>query len=477
MGKNIYIVIAILFTSVSCKTIDIANKNSVEKMPEFFVHSQDTSSAEIAKWRAFFFDDNLKKLIDTALLNNYDLKATLQKLEIYKSGITLHKGIRLPEVNLNIASGVRKFGDYTMDGVGNYDTQFSTNINDKQQIPNPLPDYYLGFQSFWEIDLWGKLKSKKKAALASFIASQHGKDLIVTTLISEVATAYFELLALDNEVKILDDNIALQQAALDLVIAQKQVAKANELAVELLHAQLLNSKSTKKKVEQKLIECESRLNFLTGSYVKKNERDTLYFAQRIDTLLKVGIPTDLLKNRPDIKQAEFEIVAKNADLHAARAAFYPSLTINSALGLQSFKAFLLLETPASLAYNLFGGLVTPVVNRRKIKADLMASKAEQKIAYINYEKTLVNAFNEVYVSVKNINNTRQMYAYKNEEVEILKKSISTSTELFKAGRAGYLEIITSQKNALQSQLELTEYYKMQNIALVNLYKSIGGGWN
>ncbi|MBN8693550.1 MAG: TolC family protein [Bacteroidetes bacterium] len=477
--KSIFLFNSIVFLILvsGCKTTQLDTVSIKKHLPTMFSKDSDTVSNQPQKWQLIFFNSDLKNLIDTALKNNFDLRMALQKIEMYKAGLTLNKGIRLPEVGANASIGQRKFGDYTMDGVGNYDTQFSPNINDKQQIPNPLPDYYVGFAASWEIDLWGKLKNKKKAAAARFIASQHGRDLIITNLISEIASNYFRLLALDNEAKILADNIELQQAALDLVIAQKEAGKSNELAVEMMKAQLLSSKVIQTEVEQLILETESTINFLCGTYPKSVNRDTSYFSQHLTTTINTGIPSDLLKNRPDIKQAEAELNASNADVKSAQAAFYPSLSINSAMGLQAFNSLLLLETPASLAYNLAGGLTAPLINRRRLKSELLAAKAEQKQAYINYEKTVTNSFSEVYVALKNIKNIKTMYDLKKEEVDILKKSIATSGELYKAGRANYLEVITSQKNALQSQLELINLYNRQNIALVDLYRSIGGGWN
>jgi len=171
-----------------------------------------------------------------------------------------------------------------------------------------------------------------------------------------------------------------------------------------------------------------------------------------------------------------ELLATNADLKSAKAAFYPSLNISGFLGLQSFNALLLLEAPASLAYNAMGGLTAPLLNRRRLKADLMNAKSEQRQAYINYEKNVVNGFIEVYNALNRLNNTKQMYITKMEEVEVLKQSIFTSSELFKAGRATYMEILLAQKNALQSQIELNELNKKQGISIVNLYRALGGGW-
>lgn len=473
--KFIYLLL-VATVLTGCKTTDLTTGSWNKKIPETYIASGDSTETSLKPWRELFFDPNLVSLIDSALVHNYDLKEALQKIEFSRAGIKFTKGIRLPEVGLYGAAGQRKFGEYTMDGVGNYDTQFSPNINNKQQIPNPLPDYYVGVQASWEIDLWGKLKNKKRAAASRFIASQYGRDLIVTNLIADVSSTYFELIALDQSMQILEENIALQQEALDIVKIQKEAGKANELAVEMLQAQLLGSKTIQAETKQKLVEAESRLNFLCGSFPKAILRDTAYYTKNTLATINTGVPSSLVKNRADIRQAETRLLAHNADVRSAKAAFYPTLTINAAVGLQSFTAMLLFESPASLAYNILGGLTAPVLNRRQLKADLMASRSEQKQAYINYEKAVVNGFTEVYIAVNNIKNTNDMYSLKNEEVKMLKQSIITSSELFKAGRANYLEIILAQKNALQSQLELVDYDKRQNTAIITLYRSLGGGW-
>lgn len=475
-GNSYYLVFAFALILSGCKNLELSVDKVKSGMPRRFDISADSTSAEITNWQAEFFDPNLIAILDSALQNNFDLQIALQKVEIAKAGIKFNKGIRLPELSTGATAGQRKFGEYTMDGVGNYDTQFSPNISNKQQIPDPLPDYYVGFQASWEIDLWGKLKNKKKAAASRFIASQYGRDLIITNLVAEIATSYFELIALDNEIQIFDDNIVIQETALELALAKKQAGKASELDVEMMTAQLLSSRATRAEIQQQVLEIETKLSFLCGYYPKEIARDTSYFSRHLENKIKTGIPSDLIRNRADIRQAEYELMAANADVKSAQAAFYPSLTINSALGLQAFNSALLLEFPASIAYQVLGGLSAPLLNRRKIKADLMAGKAGQKEAYILYEKTVVSGFREVYVAINKIKNMQTITDLKKQEVFILKNSITTSSELFKAGRANYLEVLTSQKNSLMAQIELNNYYKRQNIALVELYRAIGGGW-
>ncbi len=468
--------VMLAFMIESCTVTELTTQEINNEIPKNYLSIESADSVKLLKWKEFIFDKNLITLIDSALANNFDLQIALQKIEVSRANVQLNKGVRLPDLGASASSGIRKFGEYTMDGVGNYDTQFSPNLNEKQRVPNPLPDYYLGVQTSWEIDLWGKLKNKKKSAAARFIASQHGKDLVITNLVAEISSAYFELLALDNEIQILENNIAIQEEALNIVSIQKQTGDANELAVELLRAQLLNSKSFLLEVKQSLIECESKINFLCGVYPNEILRDTSFNLERIVNSINEGIPSNLLQNRPDIKQAEMELLATNADLNSAKAAFYPSINISGFLGLQSFNALLLLEAPASLAYNAMGGLTAPLLNRRRLKADLMNAKSEQKQAYINYEKNVVNAFIEVYNSLNKLKNTKEMYNMKFEEAEVLKQSIYTSSELYKAGRATYMEILLAQKNALLAQIELNELKKRQGLSIINLYRSIGGGW-
>jgi outer membrane protein, multidrug efflux system len=474
--KIIHFVVMIMLLGACKIKQEIPQNRPLLAMPKKFINKQDSSAIDLPTIKSFFSDSTLVALIDTAFTNNFDLQMTLQKIEIARAGVRFTQGLGKPDLAANVTIGQRKFGNYTVDGVGNYDTQFSTNTNEKQQIPDPIiPDYYLGVQSSWEIDIWGKLKSQKASAAAKLLASESGKNLVVSELVALIASAYYELLILDNELDFLEENIILQERAVEITRVLKQSGQANQLGVDLLNAQLLSSKALKIEVKQEIVEAESKLNFLVGRYPQPIIRQKVAWAKVIPPKLTVGVPSRLLENRPDIKQAEYELLATNANLFTAKAAFYPSLNLTGGLGLQSFKALLWLN-PASFAMNTFGGLTAPLANRRQIIADLMASKADQKMAYINYQKTVVNSFTEVYNQLNLIQNTNDMYDLKVQEVDVLRLSINNSAELFRSGRATYLEVITAQKNALQSQIELINLKKRQYNAIIGLYKSLGGGW-
>lgn len=468
----------------SCKIKQEALKTDIT-IPDNYEHASsyvkvDTFKTEQAvqpeSWRTFFTDSKLVTLIDSALQRNYDMQAAYQTLMQSKAGLAYTKGILLPDLNLNIGAGVRKYGDYTVDGVGNYDTQYSTNLNEKQRLDRNIQDYTLGLGTSWEIDIWGKLRNQKKAALYKFLASTEGRNLVMTNVISEVAEAYYSLMILDRELEIIRENMVLQEKAVNSVSAQKEFGKETELAVELVSAQLLQARGMVIELEQQMIVQENRINVLLGRYPQRIERSSLKNNTDISKAASVSIPAELLENRPDIRSAAQNLRAQNADVKAAKAAFYPTLTLSANVGYNAFRASLLFESPASLFYNVIGGLTTPLLNRRQLKADLMRSKASQAEAYIRYEKAILIGFTEVFETLKTAQKYEDLSSIKTEQVETLKKSIETSQALFMSGRATYLEIITAQENYLKAQKELLDVYSRKTRNNIQLYKATGGGW-
>lgn len=473
-----------LITSLSCCTVKEQALRTRIRIPSGYRNNTTMAIDSIPKqqavsvesWRTFFTDSLLIELIDSGLTHNFDVRIAYQKVMQTRAGLQFTKGIRMPNLGLNVSAGQRRYADYTIDGVGNYDTQFSPNINDKQILPNPVPDYYVGLYSSWEIDLWGRLKNKKRAALARFMAGEHGRNWVITNLIAEISSAYYKLMVLDQELLIIQENIQLQENALAIVEAQKATGKSNELAIELISSQVLNARALSLEVKQSIIIEENKINFLVGRYPMPVNRTRFNKEEEISKTAEVNIPSDMLANRPDIKAAEYELKAQHADVKSAKAAFYPSLTLNGNLGYQAFNAALLFESPASIAYNITGGLIMPLINRRALKADLMHSKASQQEAYVNYEKTIVKSFTEVFQLTQQLENYNTMQKIKTDQVEVLEKSVSTSKDLFVYNRASYLEIITAQQNYLKSQIELLDIRYQKTLINIHLYKALGGGW-
>jgi outer membrane protein, multidrug efflux system len=442
-------------------------------MPETYRLQTDTVNVADIQWREYFSDTLLVNLIDEALHRNFDAQIALQRIEQAAAESLFRKGLLKPRIDGMATAAVRRFGLYTMDGAGNS----TTDILPGQIVPTNLPDYLLGFQASWEVDITGKLRNRKKAAMARYLASIEGKNWLYTNLIAQVAYAYYDLLALDQELEIILSTLAIQENALEVVTMQMQAGFANDLAVKQFQAQLLNTKNLEKEIRQQIISTESIINGLLGRYPQPVIRTASSFNENSMEQLQAGLPADLIQNRPDIRQAEMELQAAKADLSAARAAFYPSFNVIGSVGYQAFQTNLLFTTPESFIFTLIGNLSAPLINRSAIKSEFKAANAYQVEALLNYQKSLVNAFLEVFVEINNLRALSEMVDQKTQEASILTASISTSNELFKTGRANYIELLITQQNALNARLDLIDLKRRTFNGRVNLYKVLGGGWN
>lgn len=467
-----FITILTLFLGFSCKGPKQLENEMIKTMPSAYAEVKDSSSAGDLNWKNYFTDEQLVSLIETGIKNNADLKIAHQKLEAAQANVRFSKNSMLPNLNANVTAAQRKYGLYTMDGAGN----ISTYMLPGRIVPIHLPDYYLGLTTSWEIDVWGKLRNKKKAAYANYLSSNEGKNLIITNLIADIANCYYELIALDIELDILSETTFLQEKALELAKSLKETGNGNELEVQQFQAQVLNSKGLEYELKQRIIILENRINFFLNRYPQKVERNKSVFNSESLPITKSGIPSQLLSNRPDIRKAEFDLVASRANLMAAKAAFYPSLAISAGIGYQAFDTRFLFTSPQSLAYSLAGGLVAPLINRNAIKTEFKITSAQQNEALYNYQKSILNGFYEVSNELKNIENLQSAHSLKSMEVEALEKASNISTDLFKSGRANYLDVLFTQRGTLQAKIELVTLRKQQYNAHVNLYKALGGGW-
>lgn len=474
--KIIYIQLGIVFISLNfsaCKTPSSLSRIENTTVPASFNNSQDSTNSASIKWRDYFTDPYLIALIDTALKNNQELNITLQEVEISRNEIRAKKGEYLPSIGLGVGAEVEKVGEYTRNGA----VEHNLDIKDGEEFPEPLPDFMVGAYAKWEIDVWGKLRNGKKAAVSRYLSSVEGKNFMVTNLIAEIANSYYELLALDNELSIVEKNIKIQSNALKVVRLQKQAAEVNELAVKRFEAQVLNTKSLQYGIKQEIVEIENKLNFLVGKFPQPVKRSSNKFNNLIPNTIYAGVPVQLLDNRPDIKQAELDLAAVKLDVKVAKARFYPSLGISAGVGLQAFNPKYLAETPASMVYSLVGDIVSPLINRAAIKADYYNANSKQVQAIINYERTILNAYLEVANQLSNIDNLEKSYELKKQEVETLNQSVGIANSLFKSARADYMEVLLTQEESLESKFELVETKKKQMNAIVNVYKALGGGWN
>lgn len=450
-------------------------RHEKSSLPENFqdVVSNDTINSAKIKWKEFFNDDNLKTLIDTALVRNQELNIMLQQVDMAKNEIQARKGEYLPFVGIGAAAEVEKVGRYTSQGANDA----NTDIKPGKEFPEPLPNYTMGAFASWELDVWKKLRNSKKAAAMEYLSSVEGKNFMVTNLIAEIADSYYELEALDNKLAILKQNLELQNNGLQTIRLQKQAAKATELGVQRLDAEVHKNKAALYNVEQQIVEVENKINFLVGRSPQHVARDSDNFITKNEGSLNVGIPSQLLTNRPDIRRAEYELQAAKLDTKVARATFYPSFTLRAGVGFDAFNLKYLVQSPTSLIYNLAGDVVAPLINRNAIKAHYSNANDKQLQAVFDYEKTILNAHVEVVNGLSKINNLKKSYIEKEQQVTNLENSIEITNKLFTAARADYMEVLLTQRDALESKLQLVETKQEQLNARVSLYKSLGGGWN
>jgi outer membrane protein, multidrug efflux system len=459
-----------------------ATLHAEEKRPGIFSRlfaKKDAPSSPAAQlppapsipYRSYFNDPHLLTLIDAALKSNFDLKIALQRIEGSRARLIAARGALSPTVDGVAGYSRRKFGDYTMDGAGNSGTPIYR--AEGLTVPRDLPDYLIGFQATWELDLWGKLRSQRDAAATRLLASDEARRWVQTTLIADLATAYYELVALDAQLTTLADTKRIQNEALESLKAQKQAGAANQLAVEQFQAQLLDLDSQKLKVQQTIVETEGSISMLLGEQRRNIPRSSDLATARLPSLAS-KVPATYLANRPDIRTAELEVAASKADVAAAKAQFYPSLSLTGLLGLQAFRPELMLNGH-SATYSAAGSLIAPLINRAAIKAQFKEASATQLEALYTYQQSLVNGYVEVNNQLSLLRLLEQARALKKQQVELLTTSISTASDLFKNGRATYLESLTAQQAALDARLGLLDVKKRQLQTSVALYKALGGG--
>jgi NodT family efflux transporter outer membrane factor (OMF) lipoprotein len=425
----------------------------------------ETSSAEV-DWHDFFADPHLVALIDTAITNNQELNIAVQEMIVANSDVMARRGDIFPSLSAGVGGGVERVGTYTSQGQSDAHTG----------LPADLPSLSVGLYASWEIDIWGRLRDTADAAMYRYLASAEGRNFVITRLVAEVANRYYELLALDRRLTILQGSIQLQQDALEMMRVQQQAARVTMLAVTRFEAQLRGFQSQVFVINQEVVATENQINFLLGRFPQHVDRSTDDFLAIPPSPVQAGVPTALLENRPDVRQAEHELTASQLSVSAARARFYPSLRLDAGVGVRSYDITQLVTTPESIFYNLLGGIAAPLLNRSGITADYFSANAQQMEAVVRYERAILQAFVDVSTGLARVRNLARAYELQVQQVERLQESVDLSTLLFNAARAEYLEVLTTRHDYLEAQMDLVETKQRQLSATVTLYQALGGGW-
>ncbi|MBC7568400.1 MAG: efflux transporter outer membrane subunit [Spirosoma sp.] len=465
-------VLVLSLLNSACSIPRIALRSENKSVPASYAGSQDTTNTGQINARDYFTDPYLYALIDTALYNNQELNITKQEIQIANNEILARQGAYMPTVNVGGGAGVEKVSRYTSKGAADEITDIKPGL----QTPAVLPNAYLGAFASWEVDIWHKLRNARKSAVATYLGSIEGRNFTVTNIVSEIANNYYELLTLDTQLDIIQRNLVILNNALSIVRQEKEAAKVTELAVRRFEAEVLKTKSLQYDIQQNIVEKENRINFLVGRFPQRVQRDSQIFNNLVPNTMLAGVPSQLLVNRPDIRQAERNLEAANLDVGVARANFLPSLNITGSVGLMAFNPIYLFNAPQSLMASLLGDLTGPWINRRGITALYRTASARQIQAVYNYERTVLNAHIEVANQLAYINNMAGKYTTKSSQVDALVQSTSISLKLFASARADYMEVLLTQRDVLEARMELAETKMRQLHATVNTYRALGGGW-
>ncbi|KFF26924.1 TolC family protein [Chryseobacterium vrystaatense] len=461
----------------SCTVPKVTELKKAQAIPDQLMKADqvtDKDHFQQIDLKAYFTDHHLLELFDKVVKANPDFQIAQQRVEIANSFLQRSKMDLLPSLEIGGAVSGDRYGKYTMEGVGNYDTNLSPNISEDQKINRDFtPNYWLGARSSWEIDAWGKLKNKKLAAQKKYLASAEGLRLLQVELFTDIANLYYQLVALDNRLAIYQKNYNLQQRAFEIVLAQREVGKATELAVQQFKAQNNNWLAEIEHIKVEIVTVEQAITTLTGSYGGEVQRGKMLMPTNMEILNKTINVEGVIHSRPDVAAHYYVLEASQADAKAARAAFYPKIDIGASFGLNSFSAGNFFN-PASLAGQLLGGLMVPVFNKGQLKHDFKVADREQEIAFLNYQKSITTAFNELQSILKQTKIYERMLQLKAEEVGFLDRGVEVSNDLYLTGYANYFELINSQKSKLTAELDLLQFQHQNTRNNVLLFKALGG---
>ena len=454
--------------STPSQTKDVST--NIVTTPVSLSTDMSTNSAVLPK-DAFYNDPFLMDLIGQTLNGNQELKILSEEINIACNESYARSGEYRPFVTLGSGAGFDKVGRHTREGA----VEDQLLVTDGTEFPEPLGDFLVGANVSWEIDIWKRLRNSQRAAAMRYLGTQEGRNFIVTRVVAEVAENYYELLGLDNRQLTLQATVEIQQRSLIVAKSRKAAGRATELAVRRFEAEVEKNISELSLIRQEIVEAENRINYLAGRYPQPVQRITGEFVDLNLGTLGSGVPSELLQNRADIREAERQVAAAGLDVEVARARFYPSVSLSAGLGWKAFSTGYLFRTPESLVYSLANEVVGPLINKRAIQADYRSANAAQLQAIYAYQQTVLEAHIEVVNQITKVENYRQSIIAKKRQLDALAASVDVANKLFQNARAEYVEVLLAQRELMEARMSLIDIKMEQLSAVVNAYQALGGG--
>lgn len=421
--------------------------------------SADSTSLADISWEDFFLDETLKIHIREALDNNQDIRIALQQIVAAEAYLKQGRAGYFP--TLSATARVTH-------------QQLASNSQFGSFFDGSIQQYELLGNLSWEADIWGKIRSNKRAFEARYLQSVAAHQAVKTNLIANVATMYYTLLALDEQLKITQKTIENRKKTIETTAALKESGNVTSVGVKQTEAQLYTAQAIELDLKMNIAIMENAFSILLGKAPQFIERSSLE-DQQISSSLETGVPALLLRNRPDVIAAEFDLISAFELTNVARTNFYPSLTITGSGGLQSIDFAQWFDT-GSLFANIVGGLTQPIFNGRRIRTQYEVAQSEQEQAVLNFEKALLNAGREVSDALYSYHANSEKTEIRQKEFEAYNKAREDSELLLENGFANYLEVLTAQEQTLNTELNLIDSRLDQLTSIVELYTALGGGW-
>jgi outer membrane protein, multidrug efflux system len=410
-----------------------------------------------AKWWTVFQDEQLQNLIRVALQQNFDLRIAATRVLQAQAQLGITRADQFPTLSGGAAIGTNRQAASTLfQGFEETTGQISLSAS-------------------WELDFWGKYRRATEAARANLLASEWGRRAVVNTVISNVATAYFELRALDLQLEISKQTLTSRQDSLKLEQALEQNGSTSLVDVRQSEQLVYTAAETIPNVERQIEQDENLINILIGRNPGPVDRGRKLTDEPHPPSIPPGLPSALLERRPDIQQAEQQLVAANAEIGVAKAAFYPDISLTGTSGFQSLALSKLFTGPSSF-WTVGPTLTVPIFTAGKIRSNVKLTEAQQQQALLTYQQTIQQAFRDVSDSLIAYQKNREF----REQQELLTASAEDSAKLaqirYEAGVASYLEVLTNDTNYFAAQLNLAQAQQNELTALVQVYNALGGGW-
>ena len=442
-------------------------KNVVPDTFRNATHTADTTSIGDMQWKNFFADATLQNLIDSAIERNYDMQLAVKNIEASRLLFRQTKWNNIPQVDATVQATINRPSNNSLNGLSL--SSFG--------VGSSAADDYTSYLSLsWEADIWGKIRSKSKAALAEYLSTIEAKKAVQTTLVNNVAQGYYNLLMLDEQLKIAQSNARLNDSTLRIIKLQYNSGQVTLLAVQQAEAQLLTAQSLVPQFEQNIKIQEDALSILAGRLPGDISRSATLDQFEVPATVSSGIPSSLLANRPDVKSAEYAIQEANANVNVNKAAMYPALRITASGGTDAFRASDWFNIPSSLFGIVAGSVVQPLLDHKELQTQYRVAEVNRNKSVIQFKQSVLNAVGEVSDALVKIDKLKQQQAIVQNQVNTLNKATQNANLLFQNGMATYLEVITAQSNVLQSQLQLATIKRDELSAVSDLYRSLGGGW-